>query len=293
MTCYRPVTAWKPDDGPIFFSEKPDCREIKISCGQCIGCRISKREEWTLRLMAESKMHEKSSFVTLTYDEDHVPADYSLNYRHFQLFMKRLRQRVGPLRFFVAGEYGDQFGRPHYHALLFGCNFDFDRVKSNSMYSAFDLYTSPCLESCWGQGFVSIGEVTYASARYTASYVVKRRTGVDSDEYYTRIVPSTGELVFLRPEFARMSLKPGIGEAWIKKFYPECVVHDGMVINGKLKRLPRYFDEKIGGIIGPDADSISYERSLKVNPNDSTRERLAAREAVAIAREKFLKESRV
>lgn len=293
MSCYRPFTVWKPSEGPISFSEKKDCREINIACGQCIGCRIAKREGWTLRIMAESKMHRENCFLTLTYDQDHYPLHGSLNYRHFQLFMKKLRRRIGPVRFFAAGEYGDELDRPHFHAILFGNSFSGDRVKCNSVYSRNDVYTSGIVSECWEHGFHSIGEVTYASARYTAAYVVKRRTGFGADEYYTRVDTATGELVQVVPEFAKMSLKPGIGESWIREYYPECVTHDGMVIDGKLKRLPKYFDEKIGEILGPDADSISYERSLKVSADDNTRERLRDRELVALARERFEKEKRL
>lgn len=293
MTCYRPVTAWKPTDGPVFFSEKKDCREIKISCGQCIGCRIAKRESWALRIVAESKMHEHKCFITLTYDDNNLPSDFSLNYEHFQKFMRTLRKRTGlPIRFFMCGEYGDSFDRPHYHALLFGINFAGDRAKCNSIHSSFDIYRSPLLEKAWPFGFSSIGELNYATARYCAAYTVKRVTGDRADDHYLRVMPSTGEVIWLKPEFARMSLKPGIGESWIKKYYTECVTHDGMVVNGMKKKLPRYFDEKIGEILGPDADGISYERSLKVNADDNTPERLAVREAVVIGREQFEKEKR-
>lgn len=293
MACYRPVTAWKPVDGPIFFSEKKDCREIQIACGQCIGCRIAKREAWALRIVAESKMHKNNCFITLTYDDDNVPSDHSLNYSHFQKFMRTLRKRTGmPIRFFMCGEYGDSFDRPHYHALLFGFDFSGDRVKSNSIYSSNDVYRSELLERCWTRGFSSIGELNYATARYCAAYVVKKVNGDLADDHYMRVLPSTGECVWLQPEFARMSLKPGIGESFVREYYRELVVHDGMVVGGKVKRLPKYFDEKIGDIIGPDADGISYERSLKMIADDNTPERLAVREAVIIGREKFNKERR-
>ena len=96
MTCYRPLTAFKPlDGGPVTFFEKPNSREIQLSCGQCIGCRIRKRENWAVRCYCESKMHQDNIFLTLTYDDEHLPSDGSLNYRHYQLFMKRLRKRSG------------------------------------------------------------------------------------------------------------------------------------------------------------------------------------------------------
>ena len=195
MPCYRPVTAFKPlEGGPIFFSEKKNCVEIKISCGQCIGCRIRKREEWAVRIYAESKMHKRNSFVTFTYDEEHVPDDYSLKYRDMQMLHKRMRKKWGPFRFFCAGEYGDQFGRPHYHAIYFGLDFD-DKLKSNSVYAGTDVYESEELNGCWGKGRCVIGEVTYESSRYCAVYTTKRISGDLADSHYLRVSPITGEYV--------------------------------------------------------------------------------------------------
>ena len=68
-------------------------------------------------------MHMFNSFVTLTYDDDHLPEYNSLNYKHFQDFMKRLRKSHNGVRFYMCGEYGEDFSRPHYHALLFNCFF--------------------------------------------------------------------------------------------------------------------------------------------------------------------------
>lgn len=135
MSCYRPITAFKPaDGGPVLFVERKDTREIKIRCGQCIGCRIDKRDAWAVRCYAESKMHKANTFVTFTYDDDHLPVG-GLKYRDFQLMLKRLREKLGPFRFFMCGEYGEQFRRPHYHALFFGLDFP-DKLKCNSVYSS-------------------------------------------------------------------------------------------------------------------------------------------------------------
>lgn len=294
MSCYRPVTAWKPVDGPISFHEKKDSREIKIKCGQCIGCRISKREEWAIRCFAESKMHARNAFVTLTYDQGNLPYDGSLNYVHFQLFMKRLRKKCGPVRFFMCGEYGEQYDRPHYHALLFGLDFP-DRVQCNSVYSNLPLYRSDLLDRLWGKGMCTIGEVTYESARYCAVYTTKKITGQRADEHYQRVIPETGEVVQLVPEFARMSLggrkdgRGGIGYAWLKKYWPDLYESgsNAVIVNGQKKRIPRYFDKKMDEIRPLLMDAVEYQRFLEVNHTDNTSERLKVREQVAQAKEKF------
>jgi hypothetical protein len=56
-------------------------------------------------LTIEASLHIFNSFITLTYDPDHLPKDGSLNVVHFQKFMKRLRKKISPLkiRFFHCG----------------------------------------------------------------------------------------------------------------------------------------------------------------------------------------------
>ena len=294
MACYRPVVAWKPlDGGAISFSEMKDCREIRIKCGQCIGCRLERREFWTIRCYLESKMHRDNCFVTLTYDEAHYPQYGSLCYRDFQLFAKRLRAKVGPFRFFMCGEYGDELDRPHYHALFFGLDFS-DKYKCNSIRSSFAVYRSETLESCWTHGFSSIGDVSYASARYCAAYTTKKVTGDLADSYYSRVVSDTGEIVRLEPEFAHMSLRPGIGLPWLERYWKDLYTkgHNAVIVNGEKKRIPRYFDRKMDEIVPLLMDEVEFERyneSLKYS-GDNTPDRLAVREQVELARVAFNKD---
>lgn len=159
---------------------------MEYGCGQCLPCRLNRRRLWTGRLMLESKLHSESVFVTLTYDEKHVPADGNLEPDVLRDFLKRLRSRIEPrrLRYFVVGEYGDQTERPHYHAVLFGVGLG-DRAQ---------------LQASWDRGFVHVGTLTEKSAGYVVSYTLKRMTRAGDPRLEGRV-----------PEFARMSLKPGIG----------------------------------------------------------------------------------
>lgn len=295
MPCYRPVTAFKPvDGGPIIFMEKKGYREIKIPCNGCIGCRIRKREEWATRIYCESKMHKESHFVTLTYDDSNLPVDFGLNYRDIQLFHKRMREAIGPFRFFVAGEYGDKNKRPHYHGVYFGLQLD-DLVKCNSLYSASDLFTSERVGKCWGKGHHSIGEVTYASARYCATYAVKRIRGEAADLHYER-VSQHGEIIKVEPEFAKMSLKPGIGVSWLEKYWRDIYsVHDKVVINGSMKNVPKAFDLQMGKIDAFLMEDVKFKREKEAESfiEHTTEARLAVREKCAKAREKLHKEQKV
>jgi hypothetical protein len=109
-------------------------------------------------------MHQRSCFITLTYNEQNETIN--LDYKHVQDFMKRLRKRKGPCRFFAAGEYGKKELRPHWHILLFGVNFEDLTLLKNKIGG--DLYDSKELNALWGKGYTSVGEVNYTTAGYVA-----------------------------------------------------------------------------------------------------------------------------
>ena len=136
---------------------------VTVPCGKCIGCRLEYSRQWANRCMLELQYHDSSYFVTLTYNEEHVPRSYygnpetgealpslTLCKRDFQLFMKRLRKRFSDdtIRFFMCGEYGPTTFRPHYHAILFGLHLD-DLVPFSRSEQGFQYYTSESLQACW------------------------------------------------------------------------------------------------------------------------------------------------
>lgn len=229
--------------------------------------------------MHEASLHQVNSFVTLTYDQDHF--DPSLNYRDFQKFMYRLRTRVGPTRFYMCGEYGEQTQRPHFHALLFGRTFH-DGVNCGK-----DIQSSRTLTSLWPHGFSSFGAVTYQSAAYVARYATKKITGPLADAHYARVDTRTGECVQVTPEFGHMSLRPGIGQGWFQKFWSEVYVpRDGVVRpGGKTIPPPRYYDKLLDELNFQLKEEKDYDRYLKSleHRHDNTPERLAVREHVAKA----------
>jgi hypothetical protein len=190
-------------------------------------------------------MHQDNSFITLTYDNENVPWDGSLVKEHFQKFMKRLRKHYAPkkIRYYHCGEYGEENERPHYHACLFGLDFD-DRMAYSATNNVI-TYTSETLEKIWGKGFCTVGELNYETAAYTARYIMKKMTGTRAKEHYERFDPITGEIINLQPEYTTMSLKPGIGRTFYEKyesdFYPraECPVPGRGVYN----RVPKYYEQ--------------------------------------------------
>lgn len=230
-------------------------------------------------------MHDYSSFVTLTYEDNDK---YSLDYRDFQLFMKRLRKALGPVRFYMCGEYGERGLRPHYHALLFGVFFD-DRYLWRRSPSGFDLYRSNLLEETWSLGHCEVGDVSYESAGYVARYCLKKVTGERAEDHYTRVVAETGEVVQVEPEFARMSLRPGIGAEWFAKYHRDVYPHDYVMVNDMKVKPPAYYDDLLRRMDGFEIDDVEYDRYRRslLHKEDQVPERLEVRAKVARARLQF------
>ena len=69
---------WKPayDDFRSPYAHKVANEYIDIPCGKCIGCRLDYSRQWADRLMMEMKYHDKAYFLTLTYDDDHIPYNH-------------------------------------------------------------------------------------------------------------------------------------------------------------------------------------------------------------------------
>lgn len=295
MPCYYPLSAFQCADGSIVFYESKrhdTVKSLSLPCGQCIGCRLERSRQWAIRCMHEAQMHTQNCFITLTYDDAHLPSDRSLHYRDFQLFIKRLRKRYlgRRIRYYMAGEYGENFGRPHWHACIFGLDFDdkklWKRTSANSL-----LYRSKELELLWPFGYSSIGDVTFESAAYVARYIMKKVTGKNASEHYQEIDPDTGEIINRTPEFTKMSLKPGIGYEWYKQYTSDVYPHDYVVVRGKKVKPPKFYDKKYKIDNPYEFDELLYirEKSAKLRYEDNTLERLAVKEQVVKAKLQKLK----
>lgn len=248
MACYYPLKAYKsltPGEGVTFKRTSHSGEAIELACGQCIGCRIQRANDWAARLCHEASLHDANMFITLTYADEHLPEAGTLVKKHFQDFMKRYRSAIEPkkIRFFHCGEYGGKTLRPHYHALIFGHRFDDLQLHSRNKQGD-PLFTSAKLETLWGLGHCLIGEVTYKSANYTARYLMKRVNGDLAETHYQRVDPETGEVHNVLPEYATMSNRPGIGYNWLQRYASDIFPHDHLVIDGRKQPVPRYYWRK-------------------------------------------------
>lgn len=300
MSCYKPlIRLYNPDNreqsGRVYslarFSQLSG-KQLKyedlmynpkvmlIPCGQCIGCRIRQREDWTTRIELEARDYPKEEvwFITLTYDDDHVPGmivktgeimrkvQYTwkpgekrpssvqvLLYEDIQKFLKRLRKAYrGKLRYFVAGEYGEQTARPHYHMILYG----WKPTDLENLYKIHHngYYTSKWLEDLWGMGQIQIAQAVPETYRYVAGYVTKKMYEIDgkkANQYY--------ELGQTKP-FACMSLKPGLGDHYYQEHKKE-IWRQGYIqcTNGKRAQIPRFYEKKM--------EAENPERLWKIKQN--------------------------
>lgn len=294
MACYYPVTLYLSRSGPNKetgkwplasakdgYIDKPK----KVPCGRCIGCRLERSRQWAMRIMHEADIHLSNRFVTLTYrDEELVyggQATGILYPRHLELFWKRLRKQYGDgIRYFACGEYGDESRRPHYHAVIFGINFQ-DEVYHDTK-NGNRLYSSRSLDRIWSHGNCIIGDVSFESAAYVARYIMKKRLGQDADSYIAEGI---------EPEFVRMSRRPGIGSKWFDKYESDVFPRDYVVIRGGTKvKPPKYYFGKYELTHPLNYEDIKRARldEASLRWRDNTPERIAVRRRVKEAQIKGL-----
>lgn len=200
MQCTSPC--WLPDQNRY------------VPCGNCRACRIARSSEWTLRMLNELTYWKQAVFATLTYSEN--PG--TLIKSDLQKFIKRLRKDLDdPIKYYAVGEYGEKYGRPHYHAIMFGVPFDQELFEKN-----------------WKLGYVKLGTVTQDSIRYTADYVQKKLNGKLAKEVY-------GERL---PPFSVMS--KGLGLKFAVEHSDRLREDLYIQYKGVKRGLPRYYIEKLG-----------------------------------------------
>jgi len=198
--------------------------------------------------MAEASLHERNSFLTLTYDDAHVPADGNLSKTIVPDFIESLRKRRRkpdppcPVRYYQCGEYGEKRKRPHYHVALFGEDFRESRVPMRRRGSRFPEWISSEMCELWPSGQHLIGSLSFESAAYIARYVVDKVTGSRAESHYEEVDCATGELRQRTPEFATMSRRPGIGSGWLERYRSDVYPSDEVRMSGAVSKPPRFFD---------------------------------------------------
>jgi len=254
MPCYHPLLGYKSNKinpsgkRSIVFNGK-DCYTditVTIPCGNCLGCKLEKARQWAVRCNHEAQLHNENCFITLTYNNEHLPENGTLVKSDLQKFMKRLRKKGGQnIKFYASGEYGEKLSRPHYHVCIFGYSFpDKKLLRSKRQYKNFghtikgyNLYTSATLQQLWPFGFSTVGELNEQTAGYTARYILKKIFGKKQNDHYKNKTP----------EFSLMSRGgrkgKGLSYGWIETYYTDVYPKDCFTINGKKHKPPRYYDK--------------------------------------------------
>lgn len=262
MTCFYPLDAWRAqrvnESGKrsIVFNRRDGFMDqhLQVPCGKCAGCSMDKARDWSTRIQNEAALHERNSFLTLTYNDENIPRDGKLNKRHIQDFVRRLRDSGNQLRYFATGEYGGITHRPHYHAIVFGMDF----MCPDQEPCGEGIFVNPQLNEIWGKGHVVCAPVTPGACSYVAGYVNKKAGDKDT--------------------FNLMSRKPGIGHEWIQKYYKD-VQNLGQIsdMQGGASKVPkRYLEWKEQELEQVKLDRIKYIQSLTPDQKwDQYRERKA------------------
>ena len=226
MKCTRPFI--KTYNKNEFGKEKV----VYFPCGKCLACRINKKREWSLRLQHEVRVSDNATFVTLTYEDKHLPLDENgLNcpsVSDLQYFIKKLRRRYtgSNIRYMINSEYGPETKRVHYHGIIFNLPksvYSGDIIRRNNTVSFHNIE----FEHIWGLGNVEVSEAVPARCNYVCSYFVNKQV----EEGY-------------KPNISVMSRGYGIGKLVANsnsdriRYYNE-----GFMTNehGTRVKLPRYY----------------------------------------------------
>ncbi|AXL15581.1 replication initiator protein [Microviridae sp.] len=344
MPCYKPLEAWHSAElnangrRPLVFKfDANTCGQpIEIACGQCIGCKLERSRQWAIRCHHELQLHENNTYITLTYNDEHLPEDGSLDKSHFQLFMKRYRQHLyrntqklnkklklkgdnrlksPKISYFMCGEYGErcadcklnkkdcfnsnanheflsELARPHYHAIIFGDDFD-DKYHFKTV-NDFPYYRSPTLEKLWGKGHCTIGEANFKSAAYIARYITKKITGDKAEQHYKIFNTETGVLHDVIPEYANPSRNPAIAKNWYEQ-YKRDLDKGFITIDGTKIPIPKYYNTLLDREDDPEyaydieLRKLNKMESIRIaDKSDNTRERLQVKEHIKRKKLKLL-----
>lgn len=252
--CTRPQKCYiNPDGGRDIFSVsrgiKEGLQEKENPCGTCPECCKNYYTSWAIRGDRELSQWDSSVFITLTYNEEHLPANFSLDKREIQNFLKRVKKhfnstRSNPVRQIYAGEYGSQTLRPHYHAVLFNVDF-VDKIYHRTTERGDKVYTSPTLNRLWSKngkqiGFAEFGYAQPGAIGYIFKYILKKKSR--KEKRVPLIHEVNGITYEVSHEFIESSRNPGIGAVMRQS---DSILKGYLSVDGVRKKLPKYLSEHL------------------------------------------------
>lgn len=260
MSCYYPTPVKNigyTDEGKQILTTSWSGSQLDYDfmrpCGKCIGCQTDHRQDWTVRIAHESKLYDQSAMITLTYNEESLPEGGILQYHDIQTFLKRMRRdRDEEVRYYIAGEHGDKYGRPHWHMILFGIDYLEKARKQGSPGNA--TFKSSHLDELWGNGNTDIIPLSPASISYAAGYTSKK----------------AGQAGIFR-----QSRKPPIAKRWVEQNIDYLInrsMTTGTVGVGKRQYpIPRiyldWFPDELSEVIDKNREYVQPFESFAENKN--------------------------
>lgn len=222
MKCYKP---YQIENGQF------------VRCGTCPACRVQNKRDWTLRYTAECESYlSGGGFVLvggLSYRDECLPENNEVNTYDFRAHIKRVRtllKRKGiiikenQIRYGYACEYGEKYGRPHYHAVyLCRISLKYKQAVWNALFEDWYKY----------HGFPKIENPRdlKACCSYLCGYVVKKlATRKETEEYYDE------------RNSPRMVTSRGFGLSLISGLR---AFTSQIAYNGKIRLLPNYLRKKL------------------------------------------------
>lgn len=149
---YRKVYNYIPPDYYLY-----------VPCGKCAECQKTKRLQWSFRLITHCRQYSDNAFVTLTIAPKYYKAIYKEPKKYLQLFIDRLRKRLGfRPEYFIVPEIGvdDRYThRLHFHGIIF------DTPESKIPYST--------IIDTWQYGIVHVDATSDKTCHYVAKYILK------------------------------------------------------------------------------------------------------------------------
>lgn len=204
-----------------------------IPCGKCRNCKVNHQQRWATRMVLETKHHGCGAWVTLTYNDEHLPEvdkfpTGNLNPDDVTKFLKRIRKIIHPFKisYFYCGEYGSEEHtfRPHYHMCIFGLPAEIAESK---------------IKKAWTLNGEEIGHVyvddllkdTYKRAKYIMKYTLKSKIN-EKDLNDKR-----------HPEFVRMSKRPALGKGYLPRLISYCQKYNKIPMTGASAELRWYISK--------------------------------------------------
>ena len=269
MPCYNPQAAWweyptREDleagiNRRISFRNRGSALEadLQIPCGKCTGCRATQARDWAVRMYHESLEYDQCSFITLTFDQEHLPP--AIDRKHVQDWIKRLRRSIPNLRYFVTGEYGEKTRRPHYHAVIFGSDF-----RGHAIPVRDDLWTNAHLSDSWPFGFATAGAFELGSCMYVAGYVQKKIADQD-----TFSIMSKGSIRRTN------GMLPPIGYRWAERHIDQLARFQRITIEGQTFKIPpvyfTWFPEALDQVKGNAGKHVQQKTLLTLRNQEENR----------------------